>query len=471
MAEQISNSRILKNTFFSIGAQIISLLTSIIVNLIVPRYISELNYAYWQTYLLYASYVGILHFGILDGMVLRYSEFDYKDVNKSNISFHFWFLNLLLLIFTSIGIFSTYFLSSDLSKIQVVLISISILSKNLFMFSSYSYQMTNRIKSYAWLIIRQRLLYGVFAICLLLFKVDNFVFFCIADIIADLTGFIFSLWSNKEFYKLYKINSKHVSDLLKSLKSGLMLMIANFSSNFIVGSAKFAIQIIWSAIVFAQISFSFSITNLFLTFVMAISAVLFPSLKRMDKSRLPIFYSAIRGLLTPVLICALAFYFPGSYILKIWLPKYEDSLIYAGILLPLIISSTKVSLLTNNYLKAFREEKKMLIINIMSMFIELALLVFFSVLYKSLEGILISTVLVSLVRSVISEWLVSSHINVKYTFENIIEFLILISFIIITMNLNDSVGFIVYSGLLLLYLFITYNSIKKSLGNLRRRGN
>ncbi|BCP64382.1 hypothetical protein SUT503_14400 [Streptococcus parasuis] len=136
-----------------------------------------------------------------------------------------------------------------------------------------------------------------------------------------------------------------------------MLMIANFSSNFIVGSAKFAIQIIWSAIVFAQISFSFSITNLFLTFVMAISAVLFPSLKRMDKSRLPIFYSAIRGLITPVLICALAFYFPGSYILKIWLPKYEDSLIYAGILLPLIISSTKVSLLTNNYLKAFREEK------------------------------------------------------------------------------------------------------------------
>ncbi|BCP64381.1 hypothetical protein SUT503_14390 [Streptococcus parasuis] len=67
----------------------------------------------------------------------------------------------------------------------------------------------------------------------------------------------------------------------------------------------------------------------------------------------------------------------------------------------------------------------------------------------------------SLVRSVISEWLVSSHINVKYTIENIIEFLILISFIIITMNLNDSVGFIVYSGLLLLYLFITYNSIKR----------
>ena len=137
----------------------------------------------------------------------------------------------------------------------------------------------------------------------------------------------------------------------------------------------------------------------------------------------------------------------------------------------MIISSTKVSLLTNNYLKAFREEKKMLIINVMSMFIELALLVFFSVLYKSLEGILISTVLVSLVKSVISEWLVSSHINVKYTFENIIEFLILISFIIITMNLDDSVGFVVYSGLLLLYLFITYNSIKKSLGNLRRRGN
>ena len=63
-------------------AQIVSLLVSAILNLIVPKYVSVVQYSYWQTYLLYISYVGILHFGLLDGLVLRYSQYDYDELNK-----------------------------------------------------------------------------------------------------------------------------------------------------------------------------------------------------------------------------------------------------------------------------------------------------------------------------------------------------------------------------------------------------
>ena len=79
MESRISASQIKKNMIISILAQIISLVVSFIMNLILPKYISEFQYAYWQTYLLYVGYVGILHFGLLDGIVLRYSQYEYDE--------------------------------------------------------------------------------------------------------------------------------------------------------------------------------------------------------------------------------------------------------------------------------------------------------------------------------------------------------------------------------------------------------
>ena len=83
MSRSISGKRLLKNVSLSIAAQVVSLFVAFILNLIVPKFISEYDYAYWQTYVLYASYVGILHFGILDGIVLRYSQFDYDELDIS----------------------------------------------------------------------------------------------------------------------------------------------------------------------------------------------------------------------------------------------------------------------------------------------------------------------------------------------------------------------------------------------------
>ena len=67
MAQAITTKKFAKNVVYSILAQIISLAVSFVLTLIVPKFIDEYQYAYWQTYVLYVGYVGILHFGILDG--------------------------------------------------------------------------------------------------------------------------------------------------------------------------------------------------------------------------------------------------------------------------------------------------------------------------------------------------------------------------------------------------------------------
>ena len=67
-----------------------------VLTLIVPRFIDEYQYAYWQTYVLYVGYVGVLHFGLLDGLVLRYSKYDYEELDKARLRSQF----ATLLIFT-----------------------------------------------------------------------------------------------------------------------------------------------------------------------------------------------------------------------------------------------------------------------------------------------------------------------------------------------------------------------------------
>ena len=82
---KISGKRVAKNMFLSVVAQAVSVLVGFILNLIVPKFISETDYSLWQSYLLYSQYLGILHFGLMDGIVLRYSQFDYDELDKSMI--------------------------------------------------------------------------------------------------------------------------------------------------------------------------------------------------------------------------------------------------------------------------------------------------------------------------------------------------------------------------------------------------
>ena len=85
----IKKKSITVNVIISLIVQIVSLLVSFIVSFLVPKFIDEYQYAYWQTYILYVGYVGVLHFGLLDGIVLRYSQYDFDQLDKERIRSQF----------------------------------------------------------------------------------------------------------------------------------------------------------------------------------------------------------------------------------------------------------------------------------------------------------------------------------------------------------------------------------------------
>lgn len=412
---QDSNAkRMTKRIVISMGAQIVSLAVSFLLNLVVPKFISEYQYAYWQTFLLYVNYVGVLHFGLLDGIVLRYAQYDYDQLNKPLLRSQFSVLFISNCLFASVAIAIACFLNKSISSEIIALVGLGIITKNIFTYTSYTFQITNRIGNYAVLVIAQRLVYGISAGILILFGVDNFVWYCLADLFGDLAGIIIGLICNKDLY-IGKCVSLQIAfqEAKQNLSAGVKLMVATWSSIMLVGLAKMLIQWHWDELVFGKVSFAFSVSNLFLTFVSAISIVLFPSMKRMDKAELPKLYMGIRQLTSPILFGMLLCYFPGCWVLEKWLPNYASSLRYLGILLPMIVFSSQVSLLTDNYLKAYRKEKTMLYINLASIIFAASCFLVSIYVFESVELLLLSVVLAIMLRSMASELLVAKIINVK----------------------------------------------------------
>ena len=228
MSKVISSKKLAKNLILSIAAQAISVITSFVLGFIVPKFIDNYQYSYWQTYVLYVGYVGLLHFGLLDGIVLRYSQYDYDELDKPRVRSQFQ----LLLMFTSflaiIGCLIPLFLNDNITKEIVILVSVGIVIKNIFGYTSYSFQITNRITKYAVLIIAQRAAYAVFVVVLLACRVNNFYWYCIADLFGEVFGIALGAIFNRGMYFGKTIP---IRDCFKecwfNVSAGIMLMVAN----------------------------------------------------------------------------------------------------------------------------------------------------------------------------------------------------------------------------------------------------
>jgi O-antigen/teichoic acid export membrane protein len=451
-----------KNISTSILVQIVSLISAFFLHIIIPKFIDEYQYALWQMYLLYTSYVGIFHFGLLDGIVLRYSQFDYESLDKNRLGSQFIVLLSINTVICIILIIISLKFSNSFKIALGIFISLSIVITNVYTYTSYIFQITNRINRYAQLVIIQKIVNGLLVILILLFCRNKFFFICISELFSLLVSIIYCARYNKGLYYSNNIIIKDIIIEYKlNISAGIFLLFANWSSMLLIGGAKMVIQWHWGEIVFGKIAFSISVTNLFLTFINAISIVLFPTLKRIEEKRLPSIYIKIRNLISPILFFFLLLYFPVYSILKIWLPLYKDSLIYLGILMPIIIYTAKVYLLTNNYFKAFRKEKVMLYINLISVFTSFAFSFLFAYIFNNLYLVLYSLVFIIIIRSVISEIVISNIIKINIKQDIIIDLLITICFILFTQIFPIWIGFIFYLVVFSFYLLINKRKIIK----------
>lgn len=464
MPIELKKRKVAQNVSVSLLAQAISLIVSFILGFVVPKFIDEYQYAYWHTFLLYVSYVGVLHFGLLDGIVLRYSQYDYDKLDKKRIRSLFVFLlGINSVAWVIVVVFGV--INGGFTQTIAILVAFGILTKNIFTYNSFLFQTTNRINKYAFVVVLQRLVYGGIVVLLVVFNQQDFIWYCIADLAGDCAGITFSLFSNRELHFGNLLSFKEtLHEACLNISSGILLMFSNWSAMLSGSIAKMVIEWKWGALIFGKVSFAFNVSNVVLLFVTAISVVLFPSLKRMKQETLPKFYKTFRNMVMPVLLWSLLLYYPECWILEKWLPKYSDSLIYLGILSPMVVYASLVSLLTNNYFKAYRQERLLLLIN--AFMVILATIVYYVSAYwfENFTLMLLAVVVTLILRSIVSEIFVMKIIQIELKKDFLIELIMTCAFLFSTQFFNRAGGFFFYLVLLLVYSFANLSNIK-ALGN------
>ena len=396
---------ILENITYTFTANILTMLISIIMTLILPKFLGVTDYSYYQLYIFFISYVGFFHFGWIDGIYLKIGGMEYNDLEKSNYVTQFWMLNVLEIIIAAIISIFALFIIKNIDK-SFVLISTSVCGVITILrtYLLFILQSTNRIKEYAKYTRVDRFIYFALVIVFLFLGFKNYKIILYIDIFSKLVALVLCANKMKDivFGKL-NISKNTLLEIFENISIGIKLMLANIASTLIIGVVRFGIQKNWDIETFGKISLTLNISNLLMTFINAVAVIMFPLLRREEESNLPKIYVILRNTLMIFLYMMLIFYYPIKLILSTWLPQYADSLRYMALLFPICIYESKMSMLINTYLKSFRKEKSMLIINTISLILSLILTISSVFILNNLTLAILSIVFLLGFRCVIGE--------------------------------------------------------------------
>ncbi|EPH99585.1 hypothetical protein D920_01301 [Enterococcus faecalis 13-SD-W-01] len=461
----------LKNLYYTVGANFATLAISILLNLFVPRLLGVREYSYWQLYVFYSSYVGFLHLGWIDGIYLKIGGQEYDALDQRNLGSQFWYLGIFeVIISVVVGISSYLFLTDHNRSMILILTAIVSVITILKTFILYILQSTNRIKEYAHLSRGDRYMYVLFIGVYFALGGRDFFWLIVLDILSKL---LITLWgmnliSDMVFKpRLEKLNEL-TRDIFDNINIGSKLMLSSIAGMLIMGTIRFFVERRWTIEVFGKLSFTLSLSNMFLTFINAIGIVMFPLLRRSNQSRLPALFSTLRGLFVPLTYGILLFYIPAKLILGAWLPEYQASLEFMGILFPIVIYEGRMSMLINTYLKTLRKEKTILFVNIATLSVSFIASLFVIFVIGNLN-LAVGLILLSLgFRCNLAEFFLCRDMGVPIGYKQIIETLLTIMFIFSNLWFGGSfVSMGVYALLYVIYLVLIHRNFLQSFKEFR----
>lgn len=459
----------IKNFSYTLGSNLISFIISTLVTLIVPKLIGVEEYGYWQLYIFYSTYIGILQFGWNDGIYLRYGGKKYAELDKKLFFSQFFMMFILQVLFSLVFYLISVFLVSDF-KLKYILrmLAISSIIVNLRSMLIFILQATNRIKEYARSTIIDKILYCFLIILFLILGVRQYYLLIMADLIGKLISLIYTMSCCRDivYCKLSNIHL-NLTEVLENVRVGSKLMFANATNSLIIGVVRFGIERSWDITTFGKVSLTLSISNLMMLFINSVGIIIFPVLRRTDSKKLSFIYTTIRDFLMIILLGILLLYYPIKVVLSAWLPQYADSLMYMSLIFPMSLYEGKMVLLINTYLKTLREERAMLRVNILSLILSLIITLITSIFAKNLTLAILSIVVVLAFRCIIAEIYLSRILNIKIYKDIVLESIMSVIFIYAGWYINSWASVLVYIIAYLIYLLAKKEEIIKTSVNLK----
>lgn len=437
-------SNVVSNFKFVLMSQIAVLIISVVRTLIVPNFLSVEDYGYWQTYLLYISYISILCLGFNDGIYLKYAKSGKEGLEKKHFSSSLIYFCALLLIETIILLIADFVFLHGVNKFVFLYVILDIPVVGLFGTFTYYLQITNKMKKYSLYVIVQKVTFIIALIIALLIGVKSPYFIMILDIVTYLMILMDIIIKERKTIIAIKPKWKEgFQEFKDNLFQGSKLMIGTYLYTFLNGICRLYISITQPVESFSYYSFAFTISNIVSLCITAIGTTLYPHISKKEKENHLYYYNYMEKFLRLIRPFTLYLYYFAYVAVILILPKYINSLQYLGPIFVIIIMQAKMSIIFNTYYKLLRQEKKMIFDNlftVIQLFIGCLLL-------KEIKLILIMEILVYAYRTIRLEIFFRNNMknSEKYDFKKFIYESNSIILFMITLLFDYWIGFSAYT--------------------------
>ncbi|MFZ3100599.1 MAG: oligosaccharide flippase family protein [Desulfitobacteriaceae bacterium] len=258
------------------SSNVINLLIGIITGFLIPAFLSLDQYAYLKTFTLYIGFVGILHFGFIDGLYIKYGGRKEKELDKGILKGEHNFLLSFQLIVTLFFIFMGIF-----SKDKIILaFSLAILPTNMQTLFKFLFQALGQFGAYSKIMLitpNLLLIMNLFVIYIL--RLDNYWPFIVGTLLINYLVFIgleISFLRKERGHKA-SVNIDWIKD---NFKVGIFIMIGNLSTMLFYSIDRWFVRYLFSVTEFAFYSFAISMISVINILISSVTMTFYPYLIR-----------------------------------------------------------------------------------------------------------------------------------------------------------------------------------------------
>ncbi len=449
-------------------------MSGVLVGFLLPKIIGVRGYGYYKTYTLYATYVGMFHFGISDGIYLKYGGAAYEDLNRSKFRYYTrLFLSIELVLSIILASVSVLLLENE-NRFIFLFLSIYLVFHNLTNYFQVISQSTSRFKELSNRNILQSIC--VSAMVLILWCCNKYfaipvnyrnyilLYLCIVVLLA--LWYLYT-YNDITFGRIEKAD-KNWKDITGFIAAGFPLMLANLCTSLILTLDRQFVNILFDTETYAIYAFAYNMLSLVTTATAAISTVIYPRLKQMDAADMKKQYSTLISVILCLVYGCLCIFFPLSVFVNWFLPKYSLSLPIFRIIFPGLAISSAIMIVMHNYYKALGNTKKYFIKSIVTLVFSGGANVIAFFLFHSTIAISVASIITMVFWYLFVEYDFIKTDNAKWI-RNFLYLLTMMGmFYLVTCVDNYLVSFILY---VIAYLFVTVLFFGNKLKNiLDKRG-
>ncbi|MCX6006128.1 MAG: oligosaccharide flippase family protein [Chloroflexi bacterium] len=384
-----------RNVIIYSAGQALLFVIGAIQGLIIPKFLSVVDYGYFQMFILYTSYVGLLHLGFIDGALVRWASGGKEILGRElKPAFLFYSLQLVAEILPLI-IICFFIFQAQNQTIALLALAFAFIYDLGFLFV-FAAQAIKNFRLIALVnVIKTVILFGIIVL-LIITGHTAYYLIILALICAQL---IFSIIMATQFsrYLSMKVSGINAHLMWQQAKSnfgiGIYILLGNLIILLYMTFDRLIVNTFFSVEQFAVYSFAMSIVLITYLFISAVAQVFYPYLARIGTELRTKAYQLGKPSIIIAWVLILAAYYPAVWIINLYLPQYTASIPLLKLLLCTVLFGGFIQILHVNYYMSYRKQRQYFQIALVSLVFLAVLITLTLVFNKTLYGIALAALI------------------------------------------------------------------------------